>query len=151
MSFSLDDLAKLIRARSEAAQGTSYTKSLLDGGRAAHRQEVRRRGDRDRHRRARRGRRRATSEIADVLYHLLVLMEARGIALASVLAELERRTAQSGLAEKASQERRPMTLEAVMDDAEPRTGDRLPLSPLRARRMGSAARRHAADADASRI
>ena len=43
-----------------------------------------------------------TSEIADVLYHLLVLMEAREITLASVLAELERRTAQSGLAEKAS-------------------------------------------------
>ena len=43
-----------------------------------------------------------TAEAADVLYHLLVMLEARGIELGAVMAELERRTAQSGLAEKAS-------------------------------------------------
>jgi phosphoribosyl-ATP pyrophosphohydrolase len=37
-----------------------------------------------------------------VLYHLLVLLEAKDIALAEVVQELERRTSQSGLAEKAS-------------------------------------------------
>jgi phosphoribosyl-ATP pyrophosphohydrolase len=42
------------------------------------------------------------SETADVLYHLLVLLEARGIPLAAVMAELEKRTAQTGLAERAS-------------------------------------------------
>lgn len=42
------------------------------------------------------------AETADVLYHLVVLLEARGVPLAAVMAELERRTAQSGLAEKAS-------------------------------------------------
>ena len=45
------------------------------------------------------------AEAADVLYHLLVLLEARGLPLADVMAELERRTAQSGLAEKAARRR----------------------------------------------
>ena len=43
-----------------------------------------------------------TAESADVLYHLLVLLKAADIPLAAVMAELERRTSQSGLAEKAS-------------------------------------------------
>ena len=34
-------------------------------------------------------------EAADVLYHLLVLLQARGVPLDEVMAELERRTAQS--------------------------------------------------------
>ncbi len=42
------------------------------------------------------------AESADVLYHLLVVWRARGIDLAEVMAELDRRTAQSGHAEKAS-------------------------------------------------
>ena len=43
-----------------------------------------------------------TAEAADVLYHLLVLLRAADISLDAVMAELERRTGQSGLAEKAS-------------------------------------------------
>jgi len=43
-----------------------------------------------------------TNEAADVLYHLLVVLRGGGIALDEVLAELERRTAQSGIAEKAA-------------------------------------------------
>jgi phosphoribosyl-ATP pyrophosphohydrolase len=42
------------------------------------------------------------AESADLLYHLLVVLESRGVALANVYAELERRTARSGLDEKAS-------------------------------------------------
>ena len=41
-------------------------------------------------------------EGADVLFHLLVLLAHKGVALAEVLAELERREGASGLAEKAS-------------------------------------------------
>ncbi|MCK0197476.1 phosphoribosyl-ATP diphosphatase [Ancylobacter sp. 6x-1] len=41
------------------------------------------------------------SEAADLLYHFAVLLHARGIALDDVYAELARRTAQSGLEEKA--------------------------------------------------
>ena len=43
-----------------------------------------------------------TAEAADVLYHLLVVLRARKIPLGAVMAELERRTAQSGHAEKAA-------------------------------------------------
>ncbi len=107
MSFSLDDLARLIHARNEAPEGSSYTKSLLTAG-APH--IAKKFGEEavetviaalgeDKHA--------LTGEIADVLYHLLVLMEARGVALSSVLAELERRTGQSGLAEKASRSATP--------------------------------------------
>lgn len=43
-----------------------------------------------------------TSEAADVLYHLLVLLEARGVAYADVLNALELRRGTSGHAEKAA-------------------------------------------------
>ena len=42
------------------------------------------------------------NESADLLYHLLVLLQARGVTLAQVEAELEKRTQQSGHQEKAS-------------------------------------------------
>lgn len=41
-------------------------------------------------------------ESADLLFHLLVLLQAKGIPLADVLAELDRREGVSGLEEKAS-------------------------------------------------
>lgn len=45
---------------------------------------------------------RLTSEAADVLYHLLVMLAASDVTLEEVLAELARRSGQSGLAEKAA-------------------------------------------------
>jgi phosphoribosyl-ATP pyrophosphohydrolase len=45
---------------------------------------------------------RLTSEAADVLYHLLVMLAARGVTLADVEAELARREGTSGIAEKAA-------------------------------------------------
>ena len=49
---------------------------------------------------------RVVSESADLLYHLLVLLNARGIKLAEVEAELGKRTAQGGHAEKARRRRK---------------------------------------------
>ncbi|MBF9037212.1 MAG: phosphoribosyl-ATP diphosphatase [Proteobacteria bacterium] len=43
-----------------------------------------------------------TREAADVIYHLMVMLAARDVALSDVLAELERRTSQSGISEKAN-------------------------------------------------
>ncbi|MCI5095278.1 MAG: phosphoribosyl-ATP diphosphatase [Rhodobacteraceae bacterium] len=43
-----------------------------------------------------------TSEAADVLYHFLVMLAARDVALEDVLAELARRQGLSGIAEKAA-------------------------------------------------
>lgn len=42
------------------------------------------------------------AEAADVLYHLLVLLEASGVPYAAVIEELAGRTGQTGLQEKAS-------------------------------------------------
>jgi phosphoribosyl-ATP pyrophosphohydrolase len=52
-------------------------------------------------------------EAADLLFHLLVLLDATSVPLASVLAELERREGISGIAEKAS---RPL---AALPETEP--------------------------------
>lgn len=46
-----------------------------------------------------------TREVADVLYHILVMLAASGVAIDDVLAELERREGTSGIAEKASRGR----------------------------------------------
>ncbi|MEX3314781.1 phosphoribosyl-ATP diphosphatase [Sulfitobacter sp. PS-8MA] len=43
-----------------------------------------------------------TSEAADVLYHLLVMLAARDVPLSDVLDELARRQSTSGIAEKAA-------------------------------------------------
>ena len=43
-----------------------------------------------------------TAEAADALFHLLVLLDARGVPLSAVLAELDRREGTSGIAEKAA-------------------------------------------------
>jgi phosphoribosyl-ATP pyrophosphohydrolase len=48
------------------------------------------------------GREELTGEAADVLFHLIVLLAEKGVPLAEVLAELERREGVSGLDEKAS-------------------------------------------------
>ncbi len=102
MSFSLDDLAKIIHARRAAAAEKSYTKSLFEAGvpriakkfgEEAVETVIAALGD---------DKSALTGEIADVLYHLLVLLEAREITLSDVLNELQRRTSQSGLQEKAS-------------------------------------------------
>src|SRR5262245_34398087 len=44
------------------------------------------------------------NEAADVIYHLLVLLEARGIAIDEVMAVLDGRMGTSGLAEKAARQ-----------------------------------------------
>jgi phosphoribosyl-ATP pyrophosphohydrolase len=43
-----------------------------------------------------------THEVADLWFHCLVLLQREGIAVAEVLAELERREGRSGIEEKAS-------------------------------------------------
>lgn len=50
-----------------------------------------------------------TYEAADVLYHLLVMLAARDIALGDVLAELARREGRSGLSEKAARPAPPLS------------------------------------------
>ena len=100
--FTLDDLAAIIADRARSGDSGSYTARLVGEGVArcarkfgeeAVEATLAAVGEDDKA---------LTGEAADVLYHLLVMLEARGVALSSVMAELERRTGQSGLAEKAA-------------------------------------------------
>lgn len=106
MSDVLLQLAATIRTRREAPADTSYTRQLLDAGPARCAKKLGEEavetviaavGESDQA---------LTAEAADMLYHLLVLLESRGIALADVLAVLEKRTGTSGLQEKAERSRR---------------------------------------------
>ena len=101
-TFNLDDLAAIIRSRAAGDAAASYTKSLLDKGAARVARKFGEEaielviaaveGDANP----------VISETADVLYHLLVLLRASDIELSAVMAELERRTVQSGHEEKAA-------------------------------------------------
>jgi phosphoribosyl-ATP pyrophosphohydrolase len=100
--FTLDDLAETIARRSGASADASYTRSLLDKG-AAH--CARKFGEEAIElaiAAAAQDEMAVRSEAADVLYHLLVVLRARGVTLASVMSELESRARISGHEEKAS-------------------------------------------------
>jgi phosphoribosyl-ATP pyrophosphohydrolase len=100
--FSLHDLEKRVQARAKESADVSYTRKLLDRGVAQCAKKLGEEAveaaiaaiseDKDR----------VIGEAADVLYHLLVVLHARGITLDEVEAELGARTRQSGLDEKAS-------------------------------------------------
>ena len=104
-SFTLDDLAAIVRARTAADAGTSYTKSLLDNGASRCAKKFGEEAVELIIAAAEAQPQQIVCETADVLYHLVVLLEAAGVGLADVMAELERRTAQSGHEEKAARPR----------------------------------------------
>lgn len=102
--MTLEELAKIIATRAKADPSDSWTAKLMAQGpeKAAEKfgeeaieaviEAVK--GDKDR----------LTAEAADVLFHLLVMLESSGVSITSVMDELARRQGQSGLAEKAARE-----------------------------------------------
>ena len=102
MTFTLADLESIVAARAAASPEESWTAKLMAAGpvriakkfgeEAVETVIAGAQGDRGA----------LIAESADVLYHLLVLLHARRVSVKEVLGELERRTAQSGLQEKAS-------------------------------------------------
>ncbi len=103
--FTLHDLEATIEARAAAGGEASYTRKLLDKG-AQHCAKkfgeeavelviATVENDRDH----------LIAEAADVMFHMLVLLRARGVTLDEVEAALAQRTAMSGLEEKASRKR----------------------------------------------
>lgn len=100
--FTIHDLARIIDARAASTGDASYTKKLLEKG-AEHCakklgeeavETVIAAVENDRHH--------LIAESADLVFHLLVLLKARGITLAEVEAALGERTQMSGLEEKAA-------------------------------------------------
>jgi phosphoribosyl-ATP pyrophosphohydrolase len=100
----LTRLCAAIHARRNATADASYTRSLLDKGVAACAKKfgeeaveavIAAMGESDA---------RLKAEAADVIYHLLVVLEARNLPFSAVLLELESRMQQSGHQEKAARQ-----------------------------------------------
>ena len=103
-AFSLEELERIIAERGRSGDPNSWTAKLFAKGPDKAAQKLGEEaveaviaavgGDRAG----------LVSESADLLYHWLVVLALAGIPLSEVLEELERRTARSGIAEKASRE-----------------------------------------------
>ena len=103
--FTLADLEQRVRERADASADVSYTRRLLDKGVAQCAKKFGEEAVEAALAAVSEDREHLIAESADVLYHLLVMLRARGVTLAEVEALLETRTKKSGLDEKAS--RRP--------------------------------------------
>lgn len=100
--FTLADLEKRIEERARASAEQSYTRALIDKGGAHCAKKMGEEAFETAIAAVQEDKGRLVSEAADLIYHLMVLMKVRGVTLADIEAELDRRTAQSGHAEKAS-------------------------------------------------
>ncbi len=113
MADTLDRLGNIIAARRTAEPDSSYVASLFAKGLPKIAQKVGEEavetiiaalsGDAEA----------LTGEAADLLFHLLVLLEASGVPLSRVLAELDRREGVSGLDEKAARTAKPLAAPAI--------------------------------------
>jgi phosphoribosyl-ATP pyrophosphohydrolase len=100
--FTIHDLAATVDARAASGGEASYTRKLLDKGvshcakklgeEAVETVIAAVENDRDH----------LIAESADLVFHLLVLLKARGVSFAEVEDALAKRTGQSGLEEKAA-------------------------------------------------
>jgi len=104
--FTLHDLEQRVQARAQASAESSYTRALIDKGVAHCAKKLGEEAVELAVAAVAEDRSRVVGEAADVLYHLLVVLHARGIPLAEVEAALAERTRQSGLDEKAARKAR---------------------------------------------
>jgi phosphoribosyl-ATP pyrophosphohydrolase len=100
--FTLSDLGQRVKERAKESADVSYTRKLLDKGIAHCAKKFGEEAVETVMAAVGEDRERLIAESADTLYHLLVLLEARGVTLDEVEALLETRTKKSGLEEKAS-------------------------------------------------
>ena len=100
--FSLQVLADRVKERAQASPDVSYTRKLLDRGIAHCAKKLGEEAVETAIAAIAEDRERVIAEAADLLYHLLVVLEARGVALAEVEAALSQRTGKTGLEEKAA-------------------------------------------------
>ena len=100
--MTLDDLAQLIDARKSADPDSSWTAKLLAKGPEKCAKKFGEEAIEAIIEAVKGDKAALTSEAADVLYHLLVMLAASDVALGDVMAELARRQGTSGIAEKAA-------------------------------------------------
>jgi phosphoribosyl-ATP pyrophosphohydrolase len=100
--MTLDDLYATISARKTADPSSSWTAKLLAKGPEKCAEKFGEEAIEAIIEAVKDDKKALTSEAADVLYHLLVMLASRDVPLTDVLDELARRQNQSGIAEKAS-------------------------------------------------
>ena len=100
--FNLEKLAAIVAERARAGGDQSYTRKLLDEGIEKCAKKLGEEATETVVAALSSDNKAVIGESADLLYHLLVVLQARGVKLDEVYAELERRTGQSGLEEKAA-------------------------------------------------
>jgi phosphoribosyl-ATP pyrophosphohydrolase len=103
-SFTLADLARIVAERAKASPDVSYTAKLLAKGPTHAAKKLGEEAVEAAIAAVQGDRAALVCESADVLYHLLAVLEGAHVPLDEVMSELQRRTAQSGLSEKASRE-----------------------------------------------
>ena len=102
--FSLSDLEAIVAERAKASPEESWTAKLVSKGQNKAAQKLGEEAVEAAIAAVTNNREELVKESADLLYHLLVVLKIAGIPLEDILEELQRRTAQSGIAEKASRD-----------------------------------------------
>lgn len=100
--MTLEDLEARVALRAAASPEESYTAKLIGRGIEKCAQKLGEEATEAVIAAVTGNRAELVKESADVLFHLLVVLRASNVPLAEIMAELDTRTAQSGLAEKAS-------------------------------------------------
>lgn len=100
--MNLEDLEGRIALRAAASPEESYTAKLIGRGMEKCAQKLGEEATEAVIAAVTGNRAELVKESADVLFHLLVVLKAAGVPLSDVMAELDGRTGQSGLAEKAA-------------------------------------------------
>jgi phosphoribosyl-ATP pyrophosphohydrolase len=103
--FTIHDLAATIDARAASGGEASYTRKLLDKGPEHCAKKLGEEAVETVIAALGNNRERLIAESADLVFHLLVLLKSRGVALGDVEAALAQRTGMSGLEEKAARKR----------------------------------------------
>ncbi|MDF1600758.1 phosphoribosyl-ATP diphosphatase [Mesorhizobium sp. YIM 152430] len=100
--FTLADLERIVSERGRSGEDDSWTAKLFAKGPERAAKKMGEEAVEAVIAAIKRDRGELVSETADLLYHLTVVLALAEIPISDVMAELERRTGQSGIAEKAS-------------------------------------------------
>lgn len=103
-SFSMEKLEKIVNERAAVTDGSSYTASLVKKGMPRAAKKMGEEAVETVIAALAEDKAHLISESADLIYHLLVMWNIAGISYDDVLNELEKRTSQTGLQEKAARE-----------------------------------------------
>lgn len=101
-NFSLSNLEAIIQDRAENGDASSWTAKLMGKGLEKASEKLGEEAIETVVAAVARDSEGLRDEAADLLYHLLVVLHMKGVSVDEVMGELERRTEQSGIAEKAA-------------------------------------------------